>query len=129
MAEYSSKIHQEKGLHVEILGKFVITFAEFQLVRNAYLGGSQKNESSGPSNNMLGVDSFYSNLERFIMKTDPMGLLIWENPYSVLDERWSPISSLPYPAYKVIIAPPSRSLTNPEFESIHSITNYLLKTF
>lgn len=30
--------------------------------------------------------------------------------------------------YKIIIAPPSRSQSNPEFESIHTITNYLLKT-
>ena len=62
-----------------------------------------------------------------MLKVDPMGVLIWQNPYNVISSSL-PISSLAKPKYKIIIAPPSKSLTNPEFESIHAITNYLLKT-
>lgn len=61
-------------------------------------------------------------------KVDGMGLLIWENPYNILGKNLLPISSMSEIEYKIIVAPPSRSQTDPEFESIHAITNYLLKS-
>ena len=109
VAEFSAQMHQENGVHIESLGKFVIAYGDFLAIQHAYQG-----KQVGDNSN-LGIDSFYLNLEKFLVKTDPMGLLIWENPYSVSTLDMQPISSLPYPPYKIIIAPPSRSLTDPEF--------------
>lgn len=76
----------------------------------------------------FGIEQFYEGLDRYMLNVDPMGLLIWENPYSLLNSNLSPLSSLQMPEHKIIIAPASKSETNPEYESIHTITNYLLKT-
>ena len=97
----------------------------------AYEGNNSdsKMSRSRKSEKMIGISKFYSSLGRFLLKAEIMGSLIWENPYKADDEGSAPISSISYPPYKVIIAPPSKSVINPDFDSIHSITNYLLKAF
>lgn len=35
--EFSNRIHQEKGFHIELLGKFVVSLDEFYEIRRSFL--------------------------------------------------------------------------------------------
>jgi hypothetical protein len=67
------------------------------------------NQEPSEKSYRYGIESFYSGLDKYMIKIDPMGLLIWENPYSILSDNLLPLSSLSLPEYKIIIAPASKS--------------------
>lgn len=105
-----------------MLAKSVLTYEDFHEIEEVIHG------NAGVNGQRYAIKDIYKLLEAKLLHTEILGLLIWENPY-LPSTRSPPISSLPHPEYKIIIAPQSRFDISPEFHSIHTITNYLLKTF
>ena len=100
LTDYSKRLHEEKGFHVEVVCKLTLPYTEYEEIRKVYEAKDTK------------IAQFYEGLNRYLISMEVMGLLIWDNEFEVneflRDEKLSEMK-------KIIIAPASKSITNPDF--------------
>jgi DNA-dependent RNA polymerase auxiliary subunit epsilon len=69
LTEISRKLIEEKGFHVELIAKTTLHMKDFEEIEKAYHSAS------------IEKSFFYKNLDRYINRVEPMGLLIFVNQF------------------------------------------------